>query len=380
MLFFIRSIFVQFFLNAYFIYRIRKSKLIHKHLKWVLYILLIVETVLSFVGFFGRNSMPFESYVLIQKISVFWTVGSFYWLFLLLGFDLIFYLNKKWIFRIKFKDQTIRILGVIVFLLFFSHVGYYFRSPKDNYLEPQVKNLSFKFDLVHNESDTIETKSDYKLLVVSDLHLGYLIDKKVLRKYVDFINTQQADIVVINGDLIDYYLEPLKEQRMEEELMRLQAPYGVYFILGNHEYKKDAEANFEWIRQSGISILWDSVVTIGKLQLIGRDDLENEDSRKEWTQLMAQTDSSKALVFFTHQPNDRKDAIANNIPLIISGHTHDGQIFPMNWLTFLFHSHSHGTKIEGESYLYTTSGLGLSGFPFRISTESEVVIFHIHIR
>ena len=380
MLFFIRSVFVQLFLNAYFIYRIRKSKLIHKYLKWILYFLIGAETILSFVGFFGRESIPFESYILIQKISIFWTVGSFYWLFLLLGFDFIFYLNKKWIFHVKFKDQTIRFLGIIALLLFFSHVGYYIRSPKDNYLEPQIKNLSYEFASIYNEADIIEVKSDYKLLVVSDLHLGYLIDKKVLTKYVDIINAQQADIVVINGDLIDYYLEPLKEQQMGEELKRLQAPYGTYFIPGNHEYKEDVEANFEWIRQSGISVLRDSVVTIGKLQLIGRDDLKNEDNRKDWNQLMAQTDSSKIHVFFTHQPNDRKDAIADNIPLIISGHTHDGQIFPGNWLIHLFHSHSYGAKKEGESYLYTTSGLGLSGFPFRISTESEAVIFNLHFR
>ena len=380
MIFFIRSVFAQLFLNAYFIYRIRKSRLIHKSLKWVLYFLIGAETLLSIVGFLGRGSMPLESYALIQKISIFWTVGSIYWLSLLLGFDFIFYLNKKWVFHVKFKEQTIRFLGVIVLLLFFSHVGYYLRSPKDNYLEPQIVNLSYEFELIRNETDTIETKNDYKLLVVSDLHLGYLIDKKVLEKYVDFINDQQPDIVVINGDLIDYYLEPLKEQQMGEELRRLQASYGTYFIPGNHEYKKDVEANFEWIRQCGIPVLRDSVVTIGKLQLIGRDDLKNEENRKDWNQLMAQTDSTKTHVFFTHQPNDRKDAITNNIPLIISGHTHNGQLFPGNWLIHLFHSHSYGAKKEGESYLYTTSGLGLSGFPFRISTESEVVIFNLHFR
>jgi predicted MPP superfamily phosphohydrolase len=245
-------------------------------------------------------------------------------------------------------------------------------------MEPQIKEYSFH--LYSAASDTLKVQTNYKLLVVSDLHLGYLIDKKVLQKYVNVLNAQQADLIVINGDLIDYYLKPLENWRMDEELKKLSASQGIYFIPGNHEYKIDAKANFEWIRKTGISVLCDSVVTIDNcFQLIGRDDRSNKDNRMEWEQLLARTDSTMPHILFSHQPGDIQDGIKSNIPLIICGHTHNGQLFPVNLLVPLIYYNAYGLKKEGNSSFYTTSGLGFSGFPFRIGSESEIVIFNIEI-
>jgi predicted MPP superfamily phosphohydrolase len=211
--------------------------------------------------------------------------------------------------------------------------------------------------------------------------LGYLIDKFVLQKYINAINAQQADLIVINGDLIDYYLEPLEKQRMHNELKRLSAPHGVYFVPGNHEYKIDAEACLEWISNTGIRALRDSVVTIDKrFQLIGRDDRKNKENRMEWASLLNKSDATMGRILFAHQPGDIKEAVESNIPLIVCGHTHGGQIFPTNFLgVFLFHN-LYGMKREGNSCSYTTSGLGLSGFPFRIGSDSEMVIFNIELK
>jgi predicted MPP superfamily phosphohydrolase len=263
-------------------------------------------------------------------------------------------------------------------VLFFIYIKAHFHTSNDHYLEPQIKEYSLRFDTaVH---DTLDTQTNYKLLVVSDLHIGYLIDKTVLQKYVNAMNALQADLIVINGDLIDYYLEPLEKQRMDSELKRLSAPRGVYFVPGNHEYKIDEEACFEWIRNTGIQILRDSVVTIGnRFQLIGRDDRRNKARRMEWERLLAKTDTALNHILITHQPGDIKEALKSNIPLIICGHTHKGQIFPGNFLgVFLFHN-LYGLKREGNSCSYTTSGLGLSGFPFRIGSESEMVVFNIEM-
>jgi predicted MPP superfamily phosphohydrolase len=245
-------------------------------------------------------------------------------------------------------------------------------------MEPQIKEYFFRFHSTVN--DTLKAQINYKLLVASDLHLGYLIDKKVLQKYVNVLNSQKADLIVINGDLIDYYLKPLENCRMDEELKKLSATRGVYFVPGNHEYKMDAKANFEWIRQAGISVLCDSVVTIGNcFQLIGRDDRSNKDDRMEWEQLLAKTDATMPRILFSHQPGDIQDGIKSNIPLIICGHTHNGQLFPVNLLGPLIYYNAYGLRKEDNSIFYTTSGFGFSGFPFRIGSESEIVIFNIEI-
>ncbi|MDR2086808.1 MAG: metallophosphoesterase [Dysgonamonadaceae bacterium] len=375
MLFFYRSILTQLFLNVYFIYRVEKCRRINTFLKYLLYSVIACETLIFFTGIVSREYLPLEYYTLIQTISAYWTVSSLYFAVFLSVFDLLFFLNGKWVFYIRFRQIALLSIDTILLALFLLYINAHFQSSSDRYLEPQIKKYAFHFDAAN---DTLETPTNYKLLVVSDLHLGYLIDKTVLQKYVTVMNAQQADLIVIAGDLVDYYLEPLEKQQMDSELKKLSAPLGIYFVPGNHEYKINAEACFEWIRNAGIQVLRDSVVTIGnRFQLIGRDDRKNKDHRMEWESLLAKTDAAMPRILVSHQPGDIEDGVASNIPLIICGHTHQGQIFPVNLLGYLLYSNLYGLKKEGNSASYTTSGLGLSGFPFRIGSKSEMVIFTV---
>jgi predicted MPP superfamily phosphohydrolase len=374
----LRSIFLQIFLNAYLLYRIRRSKFLGSSVKRFLYLLFGSEIILFLTGFFGREWIPAEYFVYIFKINAYWSIFFVYTTIILIICDLILYLNRKWIFYVKIKESIIRSAFIGLSLAFFTYLGLHLKTGENNYLAPQIKEIPVPVHLVSN--DTI-VKTSYKMAVISDVHVGYLIDTNVLRHYVQAINELQPDIVVINGDLIDYYLKPLNDQEISADLRRIEAPEGVYFVPGNHEYKRDQEANFQWIRQSGLILLRDSVANIGAyLQLIGRDDRKNKDERQTWDQLLAQTDPKKVHILFAHQPQDvTKEVLAGNIPLIVSGHTHGGQIFPVNWINRMIFSNSYGMMKRENSYCYTTSGLGLSGFPFRIDSESEIVVFNIQI-
>jgi predicted MPP superfamily phosphohydrolase len=340
---------------------------------------IICETLFFFTGIFAGESLPWEFYTFIQTSNAYWTVFSLYFVVLLSAFDLLFFLNKKGVFRIRFRRRTLLFIEVIVSGLLFFYIATHFRTSGNRYLEPQIKEYTFHF---HSTcSDTSDVRTNYKLLLVSDLHLGYLIDKSVLQKYVNVLNAQHADLIVINGDLVDYYLAPLEKQYMDDELKRLSAPRGVYFVPGNHEYKIDAEACFDWISNTGIRVLRDSVITIDdRFQLIGRDDRKNKENRMEWEQLLSKSDSTMGRILITHQPGDIKDVRKSNIPLIICGHTHGGQIFPVNFFSSFPFYNLYGWKQDGNSCSYITSGLGLSGFPFRIGSESEMVIFNIELK
>jgi predicted MPP superfamily phosphohydrolase len=379
MIFFFRSLLVQIFLNAYFLFRIKKSKELGRFPKRFLYVVFILETLLYFIGLAGKEYMPSEYFVWIYKIDVYWSVFFIYLVVLLSVSDVILFLNKKWAFYIQFSPRSLRWVSALLILLFFVCIGRQFQASRDDYLPPEIKEFPFSFAVVSN--DTVEIRTTYRLLVVADLHLGHLINKDVLKKYVEIINAQHADIIVIDGDLIDYSIEQLEEQGMDNELKKLHAFYGVYLIPGNHEYKGDPEANFQWISQAGITVLRDSVANIGDhLQLIGRDDRRNKAYRMNWEQLVARSDTDKVRILFAHQPQDINQAVLDeNIPLIVSGHTHNGELFPMNWINRFIFPNSYGMQKDGNSFFYTTSGLGLSGFPFRIGTESEMVIFNIGI-
>jgi predicted MPP superfamily phosphohydrolase len=377
MVFFIRSLFLQLFLNAYLIYRTGKNRHIHIGFKYLFYSLTGLEVLLYFTGLLGWEYLPGEYFAFIEKANAFWVIFFAYFASLLVFCDLIFYLNRKRFFRVKLGSKGLNTVYITVFVSFFTVTGFHFQTSRVNYLKPQIREFSHRFHSL--SSDTVRTKSKYKLLLVSDLHLGYLIDGKVLREYVNLLNAQEADILIINGDLIDYHLEPLKNRHIEDELKRLRATRGVYFVPGNHEYKIDVEACLDWIRGTGIYVLRDSVVTIDShIQLIGRDDRKNRENRMEWEKLAAQSDPTKTGILITHQPGDIREALPYNFPLILCGHTHHGQIFPVNLSNSLLFHNPYGLQKEGaSSWSYTTSGLGLSGFPFRIGSRSEMVIFNI---
>ena len=368
MLFFFRSIIIQIFLNAYIIYRIRKSGYFSKFWKRILIAIYIAEVLLYFTGLFFTNLLPVETAGIIHKSCGIWTVSQIYLAGVIWLFDLLPFIIKR---RFSRFCKIVCFISMCVLIGIGLLLGYH------NFTHPVVKNHSFVFgsDGVTNATE----QTEYKILVASDFHLGYIIDAKMLKKYVNLINAQHPDIVVITGDLVDWDLRPLIESNMQEELKNIRAGKGVFFVPGNHEYKLDAEATLNWIVQSGMTILKDSIVNIDdKLWLIGRDDEEN-DERQSPADLMKDFDTSKPCIMFVHRPSGIKDVAEYNIPLIISGHTHSGQIFPVNLFIGLFYTNPYGWMKKNDCHSYTTSGLGLSGFPLRIGSHCEAVVFDIRI-
>jgi Predicted phosphohydrolases len=378
MIYFYRSIVPQLLLNAFIVYRIWKSKDIPHFLKCVLSFLYGAEAVMYFIGLLFPSYLSIETYTLIQEISGVWVLFNAYLAVQILGFDLFWYANRRWNLSPPFKPRTRKRIKIIGFLGVLCFIGILLLWGYHRFLHPGLRTFTFSFN--KPEVPGIRPKATYKLLVAADLHLGYVINKDVLEAYVDLINDQHADIVVINGDLVDYTMRPLIETGMDEELRKLKAPYGIYFVPGNHEYKFDPEERFEWIRNAGITVLKDSSVTINStLTLIGRDDRSQKDKRKPLADLLKKTDTSYPYILFTHQPGDLKEIYRYRIPLTICGHTHGGQVFPGNVASYIMYTNPYGWQRRGESASYTTSGLGLSGLPLRVGTRSEIVVFYIEI-
>ena len=142
-----------------------------------------------------------------------------------------------------------------------------------------------------------------KLVMVSDLHIGYHNPRKELHRWVDIINAEKPDLILIAGDIIDMSMRPLKEERMHEEFRRLSAP--VYACLGNHEYYSGEPGAQQFYRDAGIHLLRDSVVTIDDLCIIGRDDRTNL-HRKSLGKIVNENKSlisnSSYTILLDHQP------------------------------------------------------------------------------
>lgn len=210
------------------------------------------------------------------------------------------------------------------------------------------------------------------VVLASDLHLGYSNRKAELSRWIDLINAERPDLVLFAGDIVDISLRPLLEGNYAREFARIQAP--IYTVLGNHEYignEADAETFFA---DAGITLLRDSVACFEGITLIGRDDRSNP-VRKPLSELAVPSESFTILL--DHQPYHLEEAEEAGIDFQFSGHTHRGQVWPLNWVTDAMFEKSWGHHRRGSTQYYVGSGLGIWGPKIRIGTRSEYLVLHI---
>ena len=325
----------------------------------VLLAVLFWSGALSFIGsFLARNTqLPVVLAHTAHEIGTGWLVFTLYMVLCLIVFDLLRLFN----FPCKYGFY----ISLFLTLSLLSYGYYNYQHPKT-----EVFNIVINKQTVHNEQPL-------KVVSVSDIHLGYGTDKEELKQYVEMINAQKPDLILIGGDLIDNSVVPLYAEKMMEELTELKAPLGIYMVPGNHEYISGIDESARFIKSTPIQLLIDSVVTLPNgIQLIGRDDRHNP-SRRSLQELMENIDKSRPIILLDHQPYNLTDAEAAGIDLQFSGHTHHGQVWPMSLVTDYIYEQSHGYRQWGDTHIYVSSGLSLWGPPFRIGTESEMVVFEL---
>lgn len=224
---------------------------------------------------------------------------------------------------------------------------------------------------------TIELTTDkrlerpVKVVMMSDLHIGYHNRRKELARWVNMINAEHADLILIAGDIIDGSMRPLIEENMASELRRLNAP--VYACLGNHEYFSGEPQAQKFFADAGITLLRDSMVSVGQLCIIGRDD-RSRLHRRSVAELMRRADRSKYTILLDHQPYHLDRAERAGVDFQLSGHTHHGQLWPISWITDHIYECAYGPWQRGNTKYYVSSGLGIWGGKFRIGTCSEYVV------
>lgn len=215
-----------------------------------------------------------------------------------------------------------------------------------------------------------------KIVAISDLHLGYGIGKKEFEQWVNTINAENPDIVLMAGDMIDNSVRPLNEGHFEEVFHKIKAP--VYACLGNHEYISGIKESLDFLDKTGVNLLRDSAVLIdSSFYIVGRDDRSNP-NRKPLRELVADLDKSKPIIMIDHQPYELEEAEANGIDFQFSGHTHQGQVWPISLITKSIYEDDHGFIKKGNTNVYVSSGIGIWGGKFRIGTQSEYVVVDIN--
>ena len=207
--------------------------------------------------------------------------------------------------------------------------------------------------------------------MLSDLHLGYHNRCAELHRWVELLNSEKADLILMAGDLIDRSVRPLIDDGMDRELLRLNAP--VVACLGNHEYYAGEPNSLDFFKRADITLLRDSVMNWGPLQIVGRDDRTNL-RRKSVAALCKGLDPSKYTILLDHQPYNLEQSEQQGVDFQLSGHTHHGQVWPISWITESVYECAFGEWQRGDTRYYVSSGLGIWGGKFRIGTRSEYIV------
>lgn len=341
--------------NVYVLWHVWRILPLSPWLKTIVVVLMVAAFLLLILNFRMHQQLSLPMATVIYEIGTSWIIILLYLFMAFLLLDI-----GRWVhlvpptFLKNSMTGTLTVTGVLLVLFIYGNIHY-----RQKVRQPLTLTTEKKIS------------RPLKVVMLSDLHVGYHNRRAELARWVDLINQEKADLILIAGDIIDNSTRPLDEQQMEKEFLRLNAP--VVACLGNHEYYAGQPDSRLFYRKADITLLKDSVMEMGDLCIIGRDDRTNL-RRKKMEDLLQGVDRSKYLIVLDHQPYHLDEAERNGIDFQLSGHTHHGQVWPISWITEAVYECAFGDYQRGNTRYYVSSGMGIWGGKFRIGTRSEYVV------
>lgn len=331
-----------------------------------------VFMLLTLFGF-GSSMLPFGDSVkrVIHTVGVY-CMGIFVYLLLYtVASDLI-----ALVFRVFGQNVSAGSLfrctaGIAVIALTASTVLYGVLNAAD------VRHISYNIKTGRG-ADIPETK----IALISDLHLGAVGSERRLERIVNEINECEPDIICIAGDFFDSDFNSIRDpEKAAETLKRLSPKYGVYMCLGNHDAGNTFGRMCEFAEKCNITVLNDEYVIIdGRMVIVGRLDGSpiggyGELNRREFSEIFTGNENRLPVVVLDHNPAHIDSYTGSEADLILSGHTHKGQLFPAGIITNLMFKTDYGHYKENADApdVIVSSGVGTWGMPMRVGTHSEIV-------
>lgn len=213
--------------------------------------------------------------------------------------------------------------------------------------------------------------------VISDSHLGVGVSLPRFERVLAQLQAQKPDILLALGDIFEY---GPNRSAYAKALAAFKTPLGSYGVFGNHEYYVGAENSREFFKQAGLQLLQNQTATLPNgVQITGVNDVKTTRlTGAQVGELLAKADAQKPHIFLSHQPAYPAHAAENGVDLMLSGHTHNGQIFPFNLFVRLQYPHVYGLYELNELKLYVTSGLFYWGVPLRFFAPAEALLIRVN--
>jgi len=312
------------------------------------------------------------------SIVLFW-IGSFWFGYILYFFLSIILLDLLRLINgiadvIVFDPATypeiklwimLGLIGLVSLMLFFGYLH-----------ARRLKIKTFHIPITKHNPEVKELN----IVMASDIHLGSIVGKWRARKIVETINSLKPDIILLPGDILDSEIAPIVWLDLGSVLRELSGRYGTFAVTGNHEYIGGINEAVAYIREHRIDLLRDETREVAGVTIVGREDYTIKDNRKTLSEILEQVDRTKAVILMDHQPFHLEEAEKAGIDLQVSGHTHRGQLWPLNHITKRVYEMDWGYLKKGNTHIYVSSGAGTWGPPVKIGNDAEIVQFILHFQ
>lgn len=338
----------------------------------VLGTLTIAFWIPKFLG--GLLPQPLEQ--ALYFIAGYWMCANLYLVLMILAADIVWLVRR----RVKpWSERTCKWVYSSIFVITALLVGL------GGWQANRIQVTPYEVTVTAPRAQT----GHMRIALISDIHLGTVWGAGRVQDIVRRINELEPDVVLISGDLLDDGTGSLHgKEEIQQAFQGLKSTYGTYACLGNHDSGFGKHYNPEeteaFLEGCGIRVLTDEKVLLGdQVLLIGRWDASMQVERKTAAELVdGQTELP--IVMLDHQPPARykdwwKEADRAGVDLVLSGHTHDGQIFPGCLITRMISTCSYGCWKGKNLQAVVTSGVGTWGPTVRIGTKSEIVLIDLRI-
>jgi uncharacterized protein len=339
------------------------------------YIIIFWTVAFSFVG--GRALEKFLPAFLADAlvwIGSFWIGAMLYFLISVAVLDLIRLINRFLPFYPAAVNANygqakyiagLSVIGLVAITLLIGHI---------NSILPKVATLNLSIPAKASRLKTLN------IVAVSDIHLGHIVGRARVDGIVDRINRMDPDLVLLPGDIVDEDITPVIRQNLGEALRNIKSRLGVFAVTGNHEYIGGVDAACRYLTEHNVIMLRDKSIKLAdSFFLVGREDRSSSRfplhpyKRKELVELMQGVDRNYPVILMDHQPFELHEAADQGIDVQISGHTHYGQLWPLNYIVNGIYELAWGYKKIAGTHYYVSDGVGTWGPPVRIGNRPEIV-------
>ncbi len=357
--------------------------------KIVVGVILIIPYLVVFAAFFTEGGNVKRTFALIGN---YW-LGVFIYAF---GICLAAFLIGRIVKGIKhipikqpFSKKTVLSAGIICICALIVVSTYGILNAKN------IRTTKYEVN-IEKDGNAFD---DLKIVLVSDIHMGYNIGVSHIKKMVDAINDIDADIVIIAGDIFDNDYDSLENpEELANLFLKIKSKYGVYAVYGNHDIAEKIIGGFtfssgdakesdprmdEFLEKAGIKLLREEGIVIeDSIYLFGRADKKNPGrgitERKTPEEITKAVSNEMPIICIDHEPSELDEKANAKIDLDLGGHTHDGQFFPMNISSRIIWKNSAGHKVIDGMHSIVTSGVGVFGPFMRVGTKAEVCEINVH--